>query len=106
MRLRIEMIGIGEENTVTRQELCRMTGLGDSAMRGELQELKKKHVICSSAGRRGYFRPRLDRPKERRMAEKDFSERRRKALTILSQMEILSAALHPDGQLELWDDRV
>lgn len=100
--LRVDDIGLGIENTKTRAELCAITGLCDSQMRIQLQRMKERGVIiCSSCNRKGYFRPRLDNPREREMAMADYAERERKAKAMLRQLKALKRSLVGDDQLEL-----
>lgn len=100
--LKVDMIGLGIENTVTREQLCAMTGLSDSQMRIQLQKMKEKGVIiCSSCHREGYFRPRKDRPEELEIARRDYREREKKAKAMLVQLKHLKRFLGGDDQLEL-----
>ena len=103
MNLSVDMIGLGKENTVTREELCAMTGLSDSQMRIQLQAMKERGVIiCSSCNRKGYFRPRLDISEEREIAMADYAERERKAKSMLVQLKALKRALTGNDQLDLF----
>ena len=103
MNLSVDMIGLGKENTVTREQLCEMTGLSDSQMRLQLQAMKERGVIiCSSCNRKGYFRPRLDNPEERAIAMADYAERERKAKSMLVQLKALKRALTGNDQLDLF----
>ena len=101
--LKVSDIGLGIENTVTREQLCAITGLGDSQMRIQLQRMKESGVIiCSSCKREGYFRPRLDIPEERQIAMADYAERERKAKSMLVQLKALKRALTGNDQLDLF----
>lgn len=100
--LRVEDIGLGIENTKTRAELCAITGLCDSQLRIQIQRMKERGVIiCSSCNRKGYFRPRKDRPEELEIAKADYKERERKAKSMLLQMKHLKRFIGGDDQLEL-----
>ena len=100
--LRVEDIGLGIENTKTRAELCAITGLCDSQLRIQIQRMKERGVIiCSSCNRKGYFRPRKDRPEELEIAKADYKERERKAQSMLLQMKHLKRFIGGDDQLEL-----
>ena len=101
--LKVEDIGLGIENTVTREHLCAITGLSDSQMRIQLQRMKERGVlICSSCRREGYFRPRLDNAEERAIAMADYAERERKAKSLLVQLKALKRALTGNDQLDLF----
>lgn len=55
--LTIDMIPFGRENAVTREELCRITGMSDRIMRKSLHDLRRDHCIINLQNGRGYFRP-------------------------------------------------
>lgn len=101
----VEMIGLGIENTVTREQLMMLTGQSDRMNRQQIQKMKERGVIiCSSCSREGYFRPRKDRPEEIEMAKRDYAELERKAKSMLVQLKALKRALTGNDQLDLFRD--
>ena len=97
----VEDIGVGIENTKTRAQLCEETGLGDSQMRIQLQNLKKNGtIICSSCHREGYFIPRADRPEEVEIAKADYAERKKKAYAMLEQNKFLEAFIESSKKVK------
>ncbi len=96
------MIPYGSENAISRERLCEISGLNDSAMRIELSELKMRYPICSSCQFKGYFRPRADRPKELEIAKACREELFKKARTMMAQLKTLDNFVYPDGQMELF----
>ena len=99
----IEDIGLGIENTITREQLMMLTGQSDRVNHSQIQKLKERGVIiCSSCSREGYFRPRKDRPEEMEIAKKDYAELEKKAKSMLVQLKALRRSLGGDDQLELF----
>lgn len=49
---------IGEENAITKRELCRKARLGERGIRLYIRELRMEGmVICSTSSKKGYFVP-------------------------------------------------
>ena len=90
----VEMIGLGIENTITREQLRMITGQPDRVNREQIQRLRESGVvICSSCSMEGYFRPRQDRPEEIEIAKKCYAELKRKALSMMAQLPALESYL-------------
>lgn len=51
----LDYIPYGEENAVSRQKLCTLTGLNDRAVREEISQARRNTPILSFGG--GYFIP-------------------------------------------------
>ena len=99
----VEDIGLGIENTITREQLMMLTGQSDRVNRSQIQKLKERGVIiCSSCSREGYFRPRKDRPEEMEIAKRDYAELEKKAKSMLVQLKALRRSLGGNDQLELF----
>ena len=53
----IDMIPVGRENAISRNELCIMTGMTDRQMRKAIHELRRNYCILNVQDGNGYFRP-------------------------------------------------
>lgn len=53
----IEFIPYGRKNAVTRQELCRITGLCDRKVRQSIEDARREYAIINLQDGGGYFRP-------------------------------------------------
>ena len=56
-QMTIDMIPVGRENAISRNELCIMTGMTDRQMRKAIHELRRNHCILNVQDGNGYFRP-------------------------------------------------
>lgn len=74
------MIPYGQENAVTRDELCAMTGLSDRKLRELIAEARRNVCIINLQDGRGYFRP-LETEKE--LVKRYFEQERARAKTTL-----------------------
>lgn len=53
----VELIPVGHENAITRQELCRITGLRDRDVRNLIEDARAEHCICNNCDGAGYYIP-------------------------------------------------
>lgn len=59
----LNLIPFGQANAITRQELCRLTGLPDRAIRRQIQALRESgEIIINNQDGKGYYR--TDDPQE------------------------------------------
>ena len=61
----LDYIPTGQENAVTRAELCKRTGLTDRKMRDALHDAKLKIPILNMQDGRGYFIPDMNTENDR-----------------------------------------
>ena len=50
-------IPVGEQNAISREKLCAVTGLNDRSVRNNIALLRNDFVILYSINHGGYFRP-------------------------------------------------
>lgn len=53
----IDYIPFGAENAITREQLSKVTGLNDSAMRHEIAIARRETCIINLQDGRGYYQP-------------------------------------------------
>jgi hypothetical protein len=54
----VDFIPLGEDNAVTRDELCQLTGLQDRFLREAISQARRNEAILNFG--KGYFRPRAN----------------------------------------------
>lgn len=59
----INFIPFGKENAISREELCRLTGMNDRAIREIISQLRREYCILNNQDGRGYYRPLVDETK-------------------------------------------
>lgn len=53
----IDYIPYGKENAITREQLSKVTGLPDRAMRKEIELARRDTCIINNQNGKGYYRP-------------------------------------------------
>lgn len=76
----LDYIPTGQENAVTRSELCRRTGLNDRTMRALLHKARGKMPILNMQDGHGYFIPDMNLESDR-MLLKQFVRQEESRLT-------------------------
>ncbi len=51
----VELIPLGEQNAISRKELCRLVGTSDRRMRRIIAQLSRQYPICNLQNGKGYF---------------------------------------------------
>lgn len=53
----LDMIPFGRKNAISRENLCRATGMSDRAVREAISILRREHCILNNQDGNGYYRP-------------------------------------------------
>lgn len=92
----VNHIPYGKENAIRRDKLCRFTGLGDRAMRKEIEAARHEgHIILNDQDGKGYYRS--DDINE---IERQYKQNRARARSILHENTPLRRVLRAAGRIK------
>ena len=78
----VDFIPVGSENSISRAELCRITGIDDRTVRDLIARARETTCICNGQSERGgYYLPEtIDE------ANRFYAQERKRALSILKRL--------------------
>lgn len=84
----LDYIPTGHENAVTREELCRRTGLYDRVIRSLIHEARLKIGILNMQDGRGYFIPDMNLENDRILLKRHVIQEESRAKNILDPLDV------------------
>lgn len=91
----VDYIPLGEDNAVTRDKLCAMTGMRDRLLREAIAQARRNEAILNFG--KGYFRPRRS---EKRRVEEWRKQERARAKSIFWSMRGANKFVEEDNHEE------
>ena len=93
----LDYIPTGQENAVTRAELCKRTGLTDRKMRDALHDAKLKKPILNMQDGRGYFIPDMNTENDRCILQRHVRQEESRIRSTIEPLEVERQTLRNCG---------